>query len=371
MIEREPSCYDRPPLSKAALQDGSPLSSLAFADDATATQLGIQRVLNRTVVRVDPAEAVVELDDASTIAATDIVLATGADARRPEVPGADLPGVLTLRTYADALALRAYAGRAVAIVGAGLIGAEVASVMRQLGSAVTLIDHNPVPGVRLFGPTLAQHLHAMHTAHGVDVSVDQVAAFEHTDDGIRLILRSGSTIVAEAALVGAGVTFDTTLARAAGAETASGIVVDSSQRTSVPHLYAVGDATQQRLADGGLAPCRGHWEAAQLDGRTAAASILGQPAPVRGAEWFWSDRYGHHVEVVGDVFSRGIEVVRPGADHPSIFRLDGGCLVGAASVDDPLTVRAARRIIDRRILVSADQLSDPSVPVRSLIPKGH
>jgi len=130
----------------------------------------------------------------------------------------------------------------------------------------------------------------------------------------------------------------------------------------------VGDATTPKSSQG-LAGPRGHWKAAVIDGRTVAAEILGQELPARGAEWFWSDRYGHHVEVVGDMAAPGREAVRPGA-HPTVFRIDGSRLVAAASVDDPMAVRAARRLIDRSVPVSVEQLTDPSLPLRSLLPRG-
>jgi len=372
LIEREAACYDRPPLSKVALIDGSPLSALAFADAATIADLRLDLRLGRTAIRLDAEARSVVLDDGEVLHGDAVVLATGANARVPPFPGADLPGVLTLRTYADVVALRAFAARSVAVIGAGLIGAEAAAALRALGSEVVLIDPNEVPGSRIFGSTMAKYLHAMHAENGVDVRADTIAGVAPVapagpDGGrLRVTLGGGDSIDVDGVLVGTGITIDTTLAAGAGLDVDGAILVDEDGRTSTPGVFAVGDATRARFPVDAPANPRGHWEAAQQDGRAVAAAILGRSREPRGAEWFWSDRYGHHVEVVGDVVVRGREVVRSGA-HPTVFRIDGGLLVGASSVDDPNAVRAARRLIDRAVSVSIAQLTDPHVPLRSLL----
>lgn len=272
-----------------------------------------------------------------------------------------------MRTYADAVTLQSLVGRTVAVVGAGLIGAEAAAALRQAGSEVALIDPNEVPGIRAFGPTVAEHLHAMHAAFGVDTRADSIAAIDMADERLRVTLTRGATLEVDGVLAGTGVVIDTTLAETSGLEVDEGIVVDDAGRTSAPGVFAVGDATRRRLP-GGLAAPRGHWDAARLDGQTVAAAILDRTPEPRGADWFWSDRYGHHIEVIGDMTGDGREVVRPGP-HPAAFRVKDDRVLAAASIDDPMSVRAARRLIDRAVPVDVDQLADPGVPVRSLLPR--
>nr|WP_243845278.1 oxidoreductase C-terminal domain-containing protein [Microbacterium halimionae] len=101
----------------------------------------------------------------------------------------------------------------------------------------------------------------------------------------------------------------------------------------------------------------------------AAALLLGTTPALRGTPWFWTDRYGHHIEVVGDLANAGltgaaIDIIRAGT---AVFRVDGDLLLGAASIDDPMTVRAARRIIDRGVRVDRDVLADPSVSLRRML----
>jgi 3-phenylpropionate/trans-cinnamate dioxygenase ferredoxin reductase component len=160
----------------------------------------------------------------------------------------------------------------------------------------------------------------------------------------------------------------TALARDAGLTVDGGIVVDPMQVTSNPAVLAVGDVA--RTCAGGVLLHRSeHWEAAQHDAQRAAATILGVPPPAAGASWFWTDRYGTHVEVVGNLAgadefaSRG----RLGEQPYACFGLRGGRVVGAVAVNDSASVRAARRMIDRGITISAAELGDPSVDLRRLI----
>ena len=123
--------------------------------------------------------------------------------------------------------------------------------------------------------------------------------------------------------------------------------------------------TELELVPGGVVlPAAAHWEAARLDGQDAAARLLGRAPAPRGAAWYWTDRYGSHIEIVGNLVGEGVEIVRPGV---AVFRVEGDRLVGAATVDDPMTVRAARRIIDRDVRVDRDALADPSVSLRRML----
>ena len=133
-------------------------------------------------------------------------------------------------------------------------------------------------------------------------------------------------------------------------------------------MLAVGDSARHRV-DGVLQPLAEHWEAAQADGARAAATLLGQAPPPPGAAWFWTDRHGHHVEVVGRMAAATTTVVRGEVGRPpfSVFALRDGLVVGAVAVDEPTAVRAARRLVDRRVAVDPDRLADPSSDLRRLV----
>lgn len=378
IVEGEPACYDRPPLTKAAFVEGASLESLAFATPEAYAEQRIDIAADVRAIAVEPGSAGgpgrVRLADGRVLEADAIVLATGVRARPASFPGGDLAEVGVLRDYRDAVRVRALArpGSTILVVGAGLIGAELTSGLVALGARVVLVDPQPTPGAAVLGETLARCLHAMHAAHGVEVRRAAVTSVAKRAGGVLVALDDGTSVEADAVVVGAGIAVDPALAGSAGlADPAAGgsIVVDAAGRTAVPGIWAAGDATWRRDEAGSLAPCAGHWEAARLDGAAVAADILGLPMPPRGADWYWSDRYGAHVEVVGRLVGDGVEVVRwAQPDRPAaVFRIADGLLVGAASIDDPMTVRAARRLIDQRVPLTEAQLADPGVRLRDLL----
>lgn len=369
IVDPEPALYDRPPLSKELFADGFGIDQLSFA---TADELAAKHIdtrLGNRVVSLDPSEARVYLDNGETIEADTVLIATGGRARQLPIPGADLDGVLTLRNYTDAVAIRdrATAGSTAVVIGAGLIGAELASSLQRFGVKVTLVDPVTTPLIPAVGELMAQHLHAMHSRYDVDVVVGVTEKIESAGDKLNVTVDGGPTLSADLVVVGVGIIPNTELAEAAGLDVDNGIIVDSHFRTSAERVFAVGDVARRRTDDGELTRREEHWEGAQLSGREAAYALLGQPLPERGAAWFWSDRHGIHLEAVGRLSGPGELVIREGTDHPAVFLVDGGLLVGAASIDDANTVRAARRLIDQRIPVSADDLADPHKPLRALL----
>lgn len=361
--------YDRPPLSKDYLlgKRGAREIQLAAAEWFAEHQV---TVVTGRAVALRPDEATVVLDDGREVTSDKVVLATGGTARRLPIPGGDLDSVLELRTREDADRLRAVLtpGARLVIIGAGLIGAEVASSALPFGADVVLIDPVDPPLVPAVGHELARRLHDMHPERGIDVLTGVPAALTRDDAGHHVVMASGETISADAVLVGIGIIPETMLAASAGLEIDNGTLVDESQRTAHPNIYAVGDSSRIRLPDGTLLRRAEHWEHAVNTGATAAAALLGQELPKHGASWFWSDRHGVHVEGVGSMTGEGTTIVREKDGEPSVvFRLDpDGYLAGCAAVDGGLSVRAARRIIDRKILVDPAKLTDPSIDLKKL-----
>ena len=361
--------YDRPPLSKEYLLGSRSPEDIRLSSAEWFAENSVE-VLTGLAVALHPDDGEVVLADGRTLTADAVVLATGGSARRLAVPGGDLVSVLELRTREDADRLRSLLtpGTRLAIVGAGLIGAETASSALAFGVEVTLIDPVDPPLVPAVGPELARRLHDMHEEKGVRIVTGIPTAITVDDSGHHVALDSGETVDADVVLVGIGIVPETGLAEAAALEIDNGVIVDEHQRTAHPRVYAVGDSSRIRIADDTLLRRAEHWEHAMNTGTTAAAALLGQERPEHGASWFWSDRHGVHVEGVGSMTADGTTVLRELDGAPAIaFRLDpDGYLVGCAAVDGGLAVRAARRIIDRRIRVDAADLADPSVNLKKL-----
>ncbi|MGJ7439754.1 NAD(P)/FAD-dependent oxidoreductase [Aquipuribacter sp. MA13-6] len=363
--------HDRPPLSKAYLAGTAAEGELGLHPPEWFTEHDVDVRQGVRAVALDPAVAVVGLSDGTTVTADAVVLAQGASAHRPPFAGVELATVLRTLDDARGLRERLRPGARLVVVGAGLVGAEVAATAVALGVTVTLVDPDPVPLAAVVGPEVARLLHADHARHGVEVVQDTVTALEGDDvDGLVVRLVGGARLAADAVLVATGMVPVDDLARSSGLLRADGggVVVDDRQRTSAPAVLAVGDGTRRRHG-GVTAPPGGHWDAARLDGETAAAVLLGLPAPDRGAPWFWTDRYDRHVEVVGDPTAGARTVVRgtPGQGPAAVLGWRDGLLTGAVSVDDPRTARAVRRLVDRQVTVDPDVLADPATDLRALL----
>lgn len=369
MVDPEGEPYDRPPLSKEYLTGQFDAAKLRFVHhDGWYDEHQIELV-DDYAVSIDPEKGAVTLAKNGVIDADVIVLATGGKARKLPCPGGDDPELRYLRTMADADALREILvpGHRLAIIGAGLIGAEVTSTAAKSGVETTLIDPVPLPGVGLLGPELAEMLHSEHAKHGVTVRTSYTQAVSRNGGGWKVELSDGDPVAADTVLVGIGIHPDTAMAEEAGLACDHGILVNAVQRTEHPNVFAAGDLA--RTIIGRVAQRRHeHWESAMHEGQSAAAGILGQDPPKHPAPWMWSDRYGMHVEAVGDM-TLGIAVTRrfdDGRPHTS-FRLDADHkMLGAAAVDDSKAIRAARRIIDRGIVVDPAKLKDPTVDLKKL-----
>ena len=365
--------YDRPPLSKAYLAGDAPAEKLDFTPASWFAQHDVALVVDRAV-DVDAAAGRVTLEGGGALQADVVVLATGGHARQLHVPGGDLAGLHVLRTKADADALREHlvAGRRLAVIGAGLIGAEVASTAAKAGARVTLIDPVEIPIVPAVGLALATALHRLHAEHGVATIEGQTTEIQRAGDGWRVVVDEGAAhggfdVEADAVLVAIGIVPSVELAVAAGLDVENGVLVDAQQRTSNPRVYAVGDSSRLRLPDGTLLHRHEHWDSALQSGQRAAASIVGAEPPAGSAAWFWSDRYGHHVEGCGSMLTGHI-VVRELDGRPAMeFRLgDDHRLLGASAIDGGTAIKAARRMIDRGIVVDPDKLADPSIDLKRL-----
>jgi 3-phenylpropionate/trans-cinnamate dioxygenase ferredoxin reductase component len=209
----------------------------------------------------------------------------------------------------------------------------------------------------------------MHEKLGVTTVNSAVKAFNDAAGGISATFAGDSEAqIFDAALLAVGMAPETALAEAAGLCVDRGIVVDARQVTSNPAILAVGDVATRGAA--GLSVNRSeHWEAAQHDGHRAAAAILGGAAPADSAPWFWTDRHGVHVEVVGALGNADQLLQRGSVGQPpfSVFALQSGHVVGAVGVGDSTAVRAARRLIERGVTVDPAQLCDPATDLRKLV----
>jgi 3-phenylpropionate/trans-cinnamate dioxygenase ferredoxin reductase subunit len=363
--------YERPPLSKRVLEEPAMTPAdipLLSADEAA--ELNISLRLGRTVTRLSPQDRSVELDNGDSLAgAGAILLATGGRAVLLALPGASLPGIHTLRSFADAEALRDDLAGAehVAVIGGGLIGAETAVSIARSGKTVHWIDAAAKPLAHLLPLVVADHLIERHRSLGITLHTDarlhSFIAREGRLAGINFA--DGSTLAVQAAVIGVGMAPAQELAREAGLLVSDGIHVDAAQRSSVEFIYAAGDAASLPGPGARGRIRQQHWRAAEEQGANAARAILGlQPLPA-AIDWFWSDQGEHHVEMAGHRGTRS--VTRQTAGGLASFEFEGDRLVGVAAIGDMQAVRVGLRLIQSGTAVSGADLADPTIDLRSLL----
>ncbi len=367
--------YERPPLSKAYLEGVSPRARLFLRP---ADWYHAQEIILRTataVVELDLGRQLVRLDRGRPIGFDTLLLAPGAHPRRLRVPGAELAGVVALRTLADADALRqALAARPrVAIVGGGFIGCEVAATARRAGCAVTLFELGPRLLAAAVEPEASDFVAALHRAHGVSVCVGESVASLHGAGRIEaLVTTTGRVVDADLVLVAVGVDPRTELAEAAGLACDGGITVDAHCRTAHPNIFAAGDAASWWHPGLGRRLRVEHYDNAQNQGVAAARAMLGGPEPYAPIPYVWSEQYDATLQWVGDPRGADRSVVRgaPEAGSFAVFHQAGDRVVACLAVNRFRDLTAARRLIAAAAQVAPARLADPDTDLRQLVRAG-
>ena len=363
--------YERPPLSKEYLRGEEPFErALVRPEEDFATN----RIELRTGVRagsIDTEARRVRLEDGEEIGYDRLLLTTGAVNNRLPVPGADLPGVLDLRTVADADRIReAMAGaRSAAVVGMGFIGAEVAASLRTTGLEVTVVEMFSTALERALGPEVGRAVEALHRDRGVDLRFENgVEAFEGDGRLERIRTSTGDPVECDFAVVGVGVRPASELAEAAGIRVDEGVLVDELARTSAENVWAAGDVARHAHPLSEVPVRVEHWQNAIKQGEAAARSMLGLGEPYGEVHWFWSDQYESRIEYAGVHAGHDEVVVRGSIEERSFaaFYLDEGRLVGAASLDWPRDVRRAQKLIAAGVSPDRDVLRDAGVDLRKV-----
>lgn len=330
--------YERPPLSKTYLRGETARVDAQLQGDEFWTARGIDLRTGTRVERIDAAGRRVELADGSALGYDRLVLATGSAARSPAVAGADLDGVLTLRTFEDADRIRARAegARQVLIVGGGWIGSEIAASLRQMGIPVTLAVPGDLPLQRALGRSIAAVYDGLHRERGVEVLPRaRVVAFEGDGGRVGCVrTATGDELRADVVIAAVGARPRLDLARLAGLAVSDGIVVDGLLRTSDPAILAAGDVAEVPQPDLGRSVRVEHWGAAQAQGVHAARTILGYQDPYAELPYVFSDQYDTGMEFWGDLALPGDLLVRGDLSARSFtaFWVDGGFVRAALNM---------------------------------------
>ncbi len=285
--------YERPPLSKAVLI-GNTDEPDWVADEAAYADKNITLRLGTTATRIDRARKVV-VASRTEYPYDKLLIATGSAPRRLDVPGADLDGLLTLRTLEESLTLRERftEGAKIVIVGGGWIGCEAAAAARQHGANVTVIEPRSQPLLPVVGEQVGASFAALHRDHGVDLRLGiGVTGFAGEGTVSSVHIKGHASVPADTVLIGVGAAPNIALADAAGLELAAGgIAVDATLRSSDPDIYAAGDVAAEDHPKYRHRIRVEHWANAKDQGKHVAANLLGAGDPYVLRPFFFSDQY--------------------------------------------------------------------------------
>ena len=364
--------HERPPLSKAVLAGEATSESTHLLKPEAFDKLALDWRPGALVTRIDRAAKRIDLADGASLGYAKLILCTGGRARRLTIPGADSSSVFTLRTIADALALGPLLqpGKTVVVVGGGWIGLEVAATARKKGAESIVVEAQSRLCERSVPPEISDYLLALHQAQGTHVMLGTgVTAFARTDDGrSAVLLADGRKLECDAIVVGVGLVPNDELARSAGLECDSGVIVDAQCRTSDPDILAAGDVAVTPNPWSGKRMRLESWQNAQEQGIAAARSALGVEVDYRPLPWFWSDQYGMNLQIYGVPQPTHRVVVRgqPGSNGTLLFYLEGDVVKAALGPNAARDLRFARRLIEQHKAVDPERLADTGVPMSKI-----
>jgi NADPH-dependent 2,4-dienoyl-CoA reductase/sulfur reductase-like enzyme/nitrite reductase/ring-hydroxylating ferredoxin subunit len=299
LIGREPDGpVDRPNLSKDYLAGTAPEEWIPLRGKDWYESNFVEVLLNAAVNAIDTQAKTLTLSDGRTLEYGALILATGADPIRLDLPGVALPHVHTLRSLADSRAIiaRAKTAKRAVVVGSSFIGLEAASALRARGLEVAVVGLESVPLQKVLGDALGAFVRKLHEEHGV---VFHLGTGPKSISAESVTLQNGTVLPADLVILGVGVRPNVELAQRAGLKVDNGVVVDAFLETSAKGVYAAGDIASWPDARTGKQARIEHWVVAERQGATAARNALGERDRFDAVPFFWSQHYDVPIAYVG------------------------------------------------------------------------
>jgi NADPH-dependent 2,4-dienoyl-CoA reductase/sulfur reductase-like enzyme/nitrite reductase/ring-hydroxylating ferredoxin subunit len=289
--------YDRPNLSKDYLAGTAPEEWIPLRSADFYREQKIDIITNTSVVVIDPKTKQVTLSDGRSLVYGALLLATGTEPVRLEIPGDDLPHVCYLRSLSDSRRIigKAKNAKRAVVIGASFIGLEVAASLRERKLEVAIVGKGSLPLEKILGRELGNLIRETHEEHGVKFHLGRTPAIIQDR---QVQLDDGTMLDCDLVVVGIGVRPNTSLAETAGIATDDGVLVNEFLETNIPGIFAAGDIARWPDPRAGRIRVE-HWVVAERQGQTAARNILGAREPFVAPPFFWSNHFDLHIRYVG------------------------------------------------------------------------
>lgn len=373
LIGEEPHIpYQRPPLSKGFPLGTQDLESIELRPRNFYADHQINLIAGERATALDRTSRQVTLASGSRVPYDELVLATGARNRLLPIKGADLDGILYLRSLDEAIALkqRLKSAQEIVVIGGGFVGLELAAVVCSLGKSVTVLEALPRLMSRVVAPIISDFYRELHSNKGVRVFCGAyVSEITGTGGAVQgVALSDGRRFPADLVLVGIGVIPNSELARDAGLHISNGIAVNENLQTDDENIFAIGDCAEHPCI---FARARIRLESVQNaadQAQCVAAAIANRPAPYRALPWFWTDQFDIKLQMAG--ISHGHDRIatrgNPETRKLSVFYFRDNKLAAIDSINRPLDHMIGRKLLAAAVPLTPEQAADESVDLKQL-----
>lgn len=373
IIGEEPHIpYQRPPLSKGFPLGSQDLESIELRPRKFYEDHNIDLVMGKRVAAIEKIEQFAALASGSRVPFSRLVLAAGARNRMLPVKGAELDGVLYLRSLDEALVLkeRLKGAREIVVIGGGFVGLELAAVACTLGKSVTVLEALPRLMSRVVAPIISEFYQELHSSRGVKVlcgaTVSEIAG---SGGAVReVVLSDGRRYPADLVLVGIGVVPNVELARDAGLRISNGITVDENLRTDDKDIFAIGDCAEHPCVFAGVRIRLESVQNAADQAQCVAATIAGRRNRYRALPWFWTDQFDIKLQMAG--ISQGHDRIATRGNLESrklsVFYFRENRLLAVDSINRPLDHMIGRKLLAGGVPLTPEQAADENVDLKKL-----
>jgi 3-phenylpropionate/trans-cinnamate dioxygenase ferredoxin reductase component len=376
LISREHDLpYERPPLSKEYLAQERGFERLLIRPLSYWQEKAVDMHLGETVTHIAPDTQSITCASGTHYSYQHLIWATGGDARKLPLKGGDLTGVHCVRDRADADAIMAALDgvEQIVVIGGGYIGLEAAAVLRKLGKQVRVLEALPRVLARVAGEQLSDFYQAAHRAHGVDMRLEQrIAGLVGESHVTGVALEDGTTLPAQMVIVGIGIIPCVQPLLDAGAKGGNGVEVDAQCRTSLPHIFAIGDcaAHANRFAGGQVIRLESVQNATDM-ANVAAKTICGQAVEYSATPWFWSNQYDLRLQTMGLSTGYTETVLRGDMETQkfSIVYLKDRQVIALDCVNSAKDFSQGKKLVEAGVEVDPLELADATRPLKDWHPQ--